>query len=143
MHAYQGSLTPRKYTRERLRSLIVECPSFQHPRKSSGGITLTGKHSFPLVINDAFGKANTSNIYGQGDNLILEHIFEDILEQEASRQYRSGRNLNLQKILSINEGWGRDNMAIKRKACGYRNREHFKTAIYFFCGGLNLYPASS
>ena len=111
-HAYQGSHPPRKYTREQLRSLIVESPSFHHPRKSSGGITLTGKHSFPLVINDAFGKANTSNIYGQGDNLILEHIFEDILEQEASRQYRSGRNLNLQKILSINEGWGRDNMIV-------------------------------
>ena len=31
-------------------------------------------------------------------------------------------------------------MAIKRRACGYRNREHFKTAIYFFCGGLDLYP---
>jgi len=26
------------------------------------------------------------------------------------------------------------------QACGYRNREHFKTAIYFFCGGLDLYP---
>ena len=25
-HAYQGSLTSRKYTREQLRSLIVECP---------------------------------------------------------------------------------------------------------------------
>ena len=34
-------------------------------------------------------------------------------------------------------------MAIKRKACGYRNRDHFKTAIYFFCGGLGLYPVSS
>lgn len=30
--------------------------------------------------------------------------------------------------------------AIKRRACGYRNRENFKTAIYFFCGGLDLYP---
>jgi transposase len=25
-------------------------------------------------------------------------------------------------------------------ACGFRNREHYKTAIYFHCGGLNLYP---
>jgi len=31
-------------------------------------------------------------------------------------------------------------MTIKRKACGYRNKENFKTAIYFFCGGLDLYP---
>jgi hypothetical protein len=28
-------------------------------------------------------------------------------------------------------------------ACGFRNREHFKAAIYFHCGGLNLYPAVS
>ena len=32
-------------------------------------------------------------------------------------------------------------MAIKRRACGYRNREHFKTPIDFFCGGLDLYPS--
>lgn len=34
-------------------------------------------------------------------------------------------------------------MAIKRKACGYRNRDHFKTAIYFFCGDLDFYPTRS
>jgi len=25
-------------------------------------------------------------------------------------------------------------------ACGFRNIENFKTAIYFHCGGLDLYP---
>jgi len=29
---------------------------------------------------------------------------------------------------------------IKRMACGYRNREHYKTAIYFHCGGLDMLP---
>lgn len=29
---------------------------------------------------------------------------------------------------------------IKKMACGFRNREHFKIAIYFHCGGLQLYP---
>ncbi len=29
---------------------------------------------------------------------------------------------------------------IKSMACGFRNIEHFKTAIYFHCGGLDLYP---
>ena len=29
---------------------------------------------------------------------------------------------------------------IKKMACGFRNIEHFKTAIDFHCGGLNLYP---
>lgn len=30
----------------------------------------------------------------------------------------------------------------KRRACGFRNRERFRTAIFFHCGGLNLYPAA-
>jgi transposase len=29
---------------------------------------------------------------------------------------------------------------IKRQACGFRNRERFRNAIYFHCGGLSLYP---
>jgi len=29
---------------------------------------------------------------------------------------------------------------IKRTACGYRNRERFRNAIYFHLGGLDLYP---
>jgi len=29
---------------------------------------------------------------------------------------------------------------VKRMACGYRNRDHYKTAIYFHCGGLDMYP---
>ena len=31
--------------------------------------------------------------------------------------------------------------AAKRRACGFRNRARFRTAIYFHCGGLDLYPA--
>lgn len=33
--------------------------------------------------------------------------------------------------------------AVKRRACGFRNRERFRTAIYFHCGGLDLYPATA
>jgi transposase len=29
---------------------------------------------------------------------------------------------------------------VKKTARGFRNVEHFKTAIYFHCGGLDLYP---
>lgn len=32
---------------------------------------------------------------------------------------------------------------VKKTARGFRNREHFKTAIYFHCGGLDLYPHES
>lgn len=31
---------------------------------------------------------------------------------------------------------------IKRMACGFRNRSHYRTAIYFHCGGLDLFPKS-
>jgi transposase len=29
---------------------------------------------------------------------------------------------------------------VKKTVRGFRNAEHFKTAIYFHCGGLDLYP---
>lgn len=41
---------------------------------------------------------------------------------------------------AVAEGINSKIMAIKRRVGGYRNRENFKTAIYFYCGGLQLYP---
>jgi transposase len=38
------------------------------------------------------------------------------------------------------EGLNSKIQAIRVSARGYRNRENFKTAIYFHCGGLDLYP---
>jgi transposase len=38
------------------------------------------------------------------------------------------------------EGINSKIMAIKRRAGGYRNPDHFETVIYFFCGGLDLDP---
>jgi transposase len=32
---------------------------------------------------------------------------------------------------------------VKKLACGFRNNERFKTAIYFHLGGLDLYPRAS
>lgn len=40
----------------------------------------------------------------------------------------------------VAEGLNSKIMSIKRKCCGFRNSENFKTAIYFHCGGLELYP---
>jgi transposase len=31
---------------------------------------------------------------------------------------------------------------VKRMACGFRNRSHYRTTIYFHCGGLDLFPKS-
>ena len=44
---------------------------------------------------------------------------------------------------AVAEGLNSKIATIQKRACGYRNRENFKTAVYFHCGGLNLYPASA
>lgn len=41
---------------------------------------------------------------------------------------------------AVTEGLNSKIQTIKKMAYGFRNREHFKTAIYFHCGGLQLYP---
>jgi transposase len=38
------------------------------------------------------------------------------------------------------EGLNSKIQRVKEIACGFRNREHYKTASYFHCGGLDLYP---
>jgi len=40
------------------------------------------------------------------------------------------------------EGMNSKMQTIKKMAYGFRNREHFKTAIFFHCGGLQLYPGT-
>jgi transposase len=41
---------------------------------------------------------------------------------------------------AVAEGLNSEIMSIKRRAGGFSNPENFKTAIYFHCGGLSLYP---
>ena len=45
----------------------------------------------------------------------------------ASNGHSEGMNAKIQRV--------------KKKACGFRNRDRFRTAIYFHCGGLELYPS--
>lgn len=40
----------------------------------------------------------------------------------------------------VAEGLNSKIMSIKRRVGGFRNRQNFKTAIFFYCGGLDLYP---
>jgi transposase len=44
---------------------------------------------------------------------------------------------------AVAEGLNSKIQTIKQMACGFRNRNNFKTAIYFHCGGLQLYPVPS
>ena len=41
---------------------------------------------------------------------------------------------------AVSEGLNSKIQTIKKMAYGFCNLEHFKTAIYFHCGGLQLYP---
>jgi len=43
---------------------------------------------------------------------------------------------------AVSEGLTPKIQTIKKMAYGFRNREHFKTAFYFPCEGLQLYPAT-
>ena len=37
----------------------------------------------------------------------------------------------------VAEGLNSKIMTIKRRAYGFRNKHHFKTSVYFYCGGLD------
>jgi transposase len=61
-------------------------------------------------------------------------------------------NRHLQNVLtyfahpitnSVAEGLNSKIGTIQKRACGFRNRDHFKIAVYFHCGGLNLYPSAA
>jgi transposase len=43
---------------------------------------------------------------------------------------------------ACSEGINSKIQTIKKMAYGFRNKEHFKTAIFFKCGGLQLYPST-
>jgi transposase len=42
---------------------------------------------------------------------------------------------------AVAEGLNSKIATVQKRACGYRNPDHFKIAVYFHCGGLSLYPA--
>lgn len=41
---------------------------------------------------------------------------------------------------AVAEGINSKIQAVKRRVGGYRNKENYKTAIFFYCGGLDLHP---
>jgi transposase len=44
---------------------------------------------------------------------------------------------------AVVEGLNSKIAGVQKRACGFRNRDHFKIAVYFHCGGLSLYPSAS
>jgi transposase len=43
---------------------------------------------------------------------------------------------------AVAEGLNSKIATVQKRACGYRNPDNFKIAVYFHCGGLNLYPTA-
>jgi transposase len=43
---------------------------------------------------------------------------------------------------AVAEGLNSKIATVQKRACGFRNRDNFKIAVYFHCGGLDLYPIS-
>lgn len=43
---------------------------------------------------------------------------------------------------AVSEGLNSKIQKFKQVACGFRNFDHFRTAIFFHCGGLRLYPVT-
>jgi len=41
---------------------------------------------------------------------------------------------------AVAEGINSKIQSVKRRVGGYRNKENYRTAIFFYCGGLDLYP---
>ena len=43
---------------------------------------------------------------------------------------------------AVAEGLNCKIATVQQRACGYRNSNHFKIAVYFHCGGLDIYPSA-
>ena len=59
------------------------------------------------------------------------------------RHWHHVRNYFVHRITNAgSESMNAKIQRVKARACGFRNRERFRQAIFFHCGGLDLYPAS-
>ena len=71
----------------------------------------------------------------------LSNRFKEVFGEECrSRHKRYLVRRVAWRLQAMAEGLNSKIMSIKRRAGGFRNPENFKTAIYFHCGGLSLYP---
>jgi hypothetical protein len=66
-----------------------------------------------------------------------KHSTQNPLTQAVSTD---GKRNRVDAYNAVAEGINSNIMSIKRRAGGYRNPENFKKAIFFYCGGLDLYP---
>lgn len=101
---HYGSIN-HTHTRTDFRHLIAKWPSSHNSATSRVDVGLHGRHPFSHFFGTASGSANISDNYGLEDELVLETIFEAILEREATFQFREKIDSNIRAITLIrNEG---------------------------------------
>ena len=81
------------------------------------------------------GRAGTSGPPTRGSQPVIDAAYTLKRHQAGCLSYFDHRITSAPA-----EGLNSRIQAIRVHARGYRNREHFKTAIYFHLGGLDLYP---
>ena len=97
--------TNHTYTRTDFLHLITKWPSSHKLVTSTVDVGLQGRHPFSHSFGAAIGSANISDNYGLEDELVLETIFEALLEREATFQFREKTDSNIRAITLIrNEG---------------------------------------
>ena len=83
-----------------------------------------------------------------GTNPIIPGRFNPIPDTPMKKVARTIRD-RLENVVSycthgitnaVAEGINSKIQSVKRRVGGYRNKENYKTAIFFYCGGLDLYP---
>lgn len=101
---YSALSAPKAFTtRTALKHLIKNWTSSQKPRNPRVSTALTRKDSFSPAFETAIGIVNVTDVHGLEDERILEAVFEELLEHEATQQFRSGNNYNLEALLNIHK----------------------------------------
>jgi len=87
--------------------------------------------------------AAARTFFGGWYNWAIRSRLEPVKDVARMIQKRVENVVNYCKLRITNavaEGLNSKIMSLKRRAGGFRNPHAFKTAIYFHCGGLDLYP---
>lgn len=87
--------------------------------------------------------ASATNYFRDWYNRVIHTKLEPMKRVARTIKERLGNVVSYCKHRITNavaEGINSKIMSIKRRVGGYRNQQNFKTAIFFYCGGLNLYP---
>ena len=94
-------------------------------------------------------KTNVPRLYDCADWAIVHGVqpgfYDFVAARGIERTFETDNVVADPGLLSDVSGWEKCFIIqwVKKTARGFRNVEHSKTAIYFHCGGLDLYPHES